>query len=348
MGFGIILPDSSPIIIIGFIIIILVALFAISTFIGYMGRLFRKIIEYLFDQYRWYHKPNKDNRIALFYSILLPFSGNVYLKESIVSLFLTIITIILMGIEMNNVLNGNVISLYNDYTFYLIVWWILSIIYLGVNILLYNEKNYVESIPTDLDFIDGKKFLRVIPIILIIVFLIVNIGVISNDSLKNEHEAEHLFISSEYPIHSSEDVAMSGNEKVQNFSFKYPDDYMIRDEPYLSYSNINQYYYILTSFINTNNSEDIVTLEIIDSDDSAKETAKNNLKFDLGDGSIWKNIDGGTTKIAGTKGYIIQGKHEDWTVVLFKNNNKLYMLKFCEGAQDKEIMDYFIDSFKFT
>lgn len=347
MGIGIFIPLDSPMgMILGVIAIIIVAIFIILLITMGISDGIGKIIGYFNNKDRWYHKSNKDNKIALFCSILLPFSGNVYLKESIASLVLTILTILLMAIEIVTALNGGVMSIYNNYTFYLIILWVISLISLGVNILQYNKykSSYNGDRTTDLDFIDGKKILRVLPAVLLILFLIANIGVINNDNMKNQHESEHLFISSEYPVISQNDkVEVGDNEKLpQDFSLKYPDDYELKDanEKSIKYS-------ISTTFYPIGKGSSGVSVSVDESSASAKSVAEDilNIKFD--DGSVIKNIDGGTINVDGHKAYIVKFKDGTCTRVLFKNGNQLYTLQFNNDAQDKKIMDCFIDSFKF-
>ena len=119
MGVGILIPMDSPIgmlfglfailLIIFFIIIIIGSIFSsiLSGIVGVIGSIND-------EKDLWYHKKDKSNGIAFICSLLLPFSGNLYLKENIFNLVTTLISIFILLITMWGLLSiNNIINIKN-------------------------------------------------------------------------------------------------------------------------------------------------------------------------------------------------------------------------------------------
>ena len=280
-----------------------------------------KEIERIGNIQKWYHKPDKSHKMALIYSIFLPFSGNLYLRENIINLILTILSILLIL--------GNIIGLLTISDFYYrnpflisiyVIWWIISIVSLFYLIVKYNKFNvYYKkddekySNESQLPNLFNKEYIKYIPFILIILFLVVNMGVMFNDSPKT-------FDSSD-------------------FSFQYPHEYISMGTwTYNQYAD--EYQGVVGEYPNT------IEIRMFPAYYSIKEYVNEVLHFEYpyGDGG-YDNINKGTTHIDDTKAYMIQHKDLDWTDVMFVRDGNLYQIIFNGDSQND--MNTILNSFKF-
>lgn len=327
MGVGILIPMDSPIgmlfglfailLIIFFIIIIIGSIFSniLSGIVGVIGSIND-------EKDLWYHKKDKSNGIAFICSLLLPFSGNLYLKENIFNLVTTLISIFILLITMWGLLSIPDFYYQNNYVItILIALWVISLISLGINIKQYNKykKYYSPDKKTSLESISGNKLFIAIPIILLILFLSVNFMVM-NDTSDKLYE-------------------------TNLYSVEYPYNYALGedngDEYWIAYGGP----YKNTRFDKID-SENSVSISYIDYEPSLNEAFNGLHVAEYNDGS--KHVygeDGGTVKIDGKKARILEDDAGGWTKVLFKNNDKLYIINF--GKETQKDMDFFINSFKF-
>ena len=276
------------------------------------------------DLQRWYHKPDKDHKMAILYSIFLPFSGNFYLRENIINLLLTILSILFIL--------GNIIGLLtiDDFYYrhiYLIliypIWWMVSIFALCLIVLKYNkrkvyykkdEEKYSKEYP--LPDIFTKAYIKYIPFILVILFLIVNMGVTFSDSPKTFD--------------------------TPDFSFNYPHEY-ISDGTWNYNPNLDQY----RGYVDGKSSS-FSSIEI------TKQPAYEPITSYIDDTLHPKAYDGhilvnrtykGKTKVDNTEAYIVQDNEPEWTTVFFIKDGQIYYWRF-DGESQKH-MDTILKSFKF-
>ena len=89
---------------------------------------------------KWYHKPDKNHKNALIYSAFLPFSGNLYLRENIINLVLTVLSVLFF---LGNIIGLLTISdFYYRHEYLTIIyafWWIISMVSLIYFIVQYNK-----------------------------------------------------------------------------------------------------------------------------------------------------------------------------------------------------------------
>lgn len=144
-----------------------------------------------------YHKKDKNYGIAFLCSLLLPFSGSLYLKENITNLIVTIISIIIIFLTMFGLLTIPDFYYHNGYVITLLaILGIVSLLSLILNIRQYNKYKsyYPANKESELSFINDK-FLIVIPIIIFILFLSVNVMAMNDTSDKlYENIITHLYI----------------------------------------------------------------------------------------------------------------------------------------------------------
>ena len=269
---------------------------------------------------KWYHKPNKSHRMALIYSILLPFFGNLYLRENSINLVLTIISIIFIFANIIGVLTISDFYYRNAYLFIIyIIWWLISIISLIYIIVQYNKRdiyfkkdNDKYSKETQLPDIFNKKYMNYVPFIIILLFLIVNMGVMFSDAPKTFDTGE--------------------------FSFNYPHNYISMGK-----WQYNQYASEYQGSVGEYPNE--INIKMFPASQSIKEYVDEVYHFRYSDGSGHDNINKGKTNVDDTQAYIIQDKDQEWTNVMFVRDGNLYQIIFKEDSQND--MDTIIDSFKF-
>ena len=282
------------------------------------GTIISKLTNYVQNIQNWYHKPDKSHKLALIYSILLPFSGNLYLRENILSLVFTVISILFIF--------GNIIGLLtipdfyyrNEYLFNVYsVWWVISMAFSIFVIIQYNNNESYFDEETDnfskksqLPNLFNNKFIKYVPFVMVILFLIVNIGVALDDSPKTFDADEFSF---QYP------------HEYKSGGWQYNED----DNSYwgeIQYGNI-----FVTKFKATKSIESYVDEVLF------------NVKYP--DGSGQDNVVESKTKVDGLDAYVIQVKDLKWTNVMFIKDGELYQLSFKDGGQ--KYMDDVINSFKF-
>ena len=278
-----------------------------------------KLTNYMENIQNWYHKPDKSHIMALIYSILLPFSGNLYLRENIINLVFTVISILFIF--------GNIIGLLTTSDFYYrneylisiyVVWWIISMAFSVLFIVQYNNnESYFEkendnySKKSQLPNSFNNNYIKYIPFVMVILFLIVSMEVMLDDSPKT----------------------FDTNE----FSFQYPHEYQSNGEwLYNSYDNS---YYCQVQY----DSISVTKFEATKSIDGYVDDLL--LQVEYPDGSGQDNVVKGKTKVDGLDAYVIQVKDLKWTNVMFIKDGELYQLCFKEDGQKH--MDEVINSFKF-
>ena len=278
-----------------------------------------KLTNYMENIQNWYHKPDKSHIMALIYSILLPFSGNLYLRENIINLVFTVISILFIF--------GNIIGLLTTSDFYYrneylisiyVVWWIISMAFSVLFIVQYNNnESYFEkekdnySKKSQLPNSFNNNYIKYIPFVMVILFLIVSMEVMLDDSPKT----------------------FDTNE----FSFQYPHEYQYNGEwLYNSYDNS---YYCQVQY----DSISVTKFEATKSIDGYVDDLL--LQVEYPDGSGQDNVVKGKTKVDGLDAYVIQVKDLKWTNVMFIKDGELYQLCFKEDGQKH--MDEVINSFKF-
>lgn len=279
-----------------------------------------KEIERIGNIQKWYHKPDKSHMMALIYSILLPFSGNLYLRENIINLVLTVISIIFIFANIIGVLTVSDFYYRNGHLFIVYaIWWIISILSLLYFIVQYNKRDiYFKkddekySQETQLPNLFNKEYLKYIPFVIVILFLIVNMGVMFSDSPKTFDAGD--------------------------FSFNYPHDYTSRGT--LTYNQYaSEYQGSVGDYPNT------IDIRMFPASYSIKEYVDEVYHFRYSDGSGHDNINKGKTNVDDSQAYIIQDKDKEWTNVMFVRDGNLYQIIFNGDSQND--MDTIIDSFKF-
>lgn len=320
MGIGILVPMDSPVgmifglisilIIIFFVILIIAALFssALSGAIGFIGSIND-------EKDLWYHKKDKSNGIAFLCSLLLPFSGSLYLKENEFNLVTTIISIFVILVTMWGLLSIPDFYLHNDYVITILaLLWIVSLIALGINIRQYNK--YKNSYPADkktkFESICGNKLFIAIPIIIFILFLSVNFMAM-NDTSDKLYENNHysLVYPNNYVIGSRDNTQGSTGITFTDFDSKDSGGKIT-----ISYSDDNGY--------------------------SLDEHKRSTIDYYEPHGLHIK--DKGTTTVGGVKGYVLESKGE-WTSYNVIKDDIIYTITFNKDSYD--CMDEVINSFKF-
>ncbi len=271
---------------------------------------------------KWYHKPDKSHLMSLIYSAFLPFSGNLYLRENIINLVLTILSILFIL--------GNIIGLLTVSDFYLhyphliliyIIWWIISMVSLIYFIFKYNRRDiYYKkndekfSSETQLPNLFNKEYIKYIPFVITILFLIVNTGVMFSDSPKTFETSDFTI---QYPHEYSSDGKMTFND--------YSNRYQCTIESKTGNDNIN-----------------IIKFQAYQSINDYVDEVSHVRYYD---GSGYDNINKGTINIDDTEAHVIQEKDSKQTNVMFIKNDQLYQLIF-NGNSQKD-MDAMINSIKF-
>lgn len=279
-----------------------------------------KEIERIENIQKWYHKPDKSHMMALIYSILLPFSGNLYLRENIINLVLTIVSILFIFANIIGLITISDFYYRNGYVFIIYtIWWIISIGSLTFFIIQYNKRDiYFKkddekySQESQLPNIFNKKYMKYVPFVIILLFLIVNMGVMFGDSPKTFDAGD--------------------------FSFNYPHKYTSMGIwKYNQYANEHQG--AVGSYPNE------ITIRMFPASSSIKEYVDEVYHFRYSDGSGHDNINKGTTNVDDSKAYVIQDKDSKWTNVMFVRDGNLYQIIFNGDSQND--MDTIINSFKF-
>ena len=318
MGFGILIPMNSPMgMILGIISIIIILIFVLLIIGSIFSSLISGIVNFIGiindEKDLWYHKKDKNYGIAFLCSLLLPFSGSLYLKENITSLIVTILSIIMIFVTMFGLLtipdfyyhNGYVITL-------LVILWIISLLSLLLNIRQYNKYKsyYPENKESELSFINDK-ILIAIPIIIFILFLSVNVMVM-NDTSDKLYENDH-------------------------YSLVYPNNYVIgiRDNTEGS-SGV-----IFTDFdcLDSNGQITVATNKAFSS--SWEESKNKSLNYYKELGAPVKY--NGTKTIDGVKGYILEYEGH-WITYKFITGGTEYTITFTNSY---DCMDNILNSFKF-
>ena len=266
----------------------------------------------------YYHKPDKSHKMALIFSIFLPFFGNLYLRENIINLFATIVSILIIIANIIGLLTiSDFYYRYDYYTVYIyVLWWILSMILLIIFIIGYNKHEVYYKKDDDkysresqLQNLFNKQYIKYIPFIICILFLIVNIGVMFSDSPKTFDTSD--------------------------FTFQYPHEY--KSDGKWEYNS---------GWIQAKNYGNSIEIKRFYASESISDYADELLHVRYADGSGHiDNIDKGKINVDGTEAYVIQGKDTKWTNVMFVRDGQLYQLIF-EGDSQKD-MDTIINSFKF-
>lgn len=281
-----------------------------------------KEIERIGNIQKWYHKPDKSHMMALIYSILLPFSGNLYLRENIINLVLTIVSILFIFANIIGLLTiSDFYYLHGYLAFIYAIWWIISMVSLIYFIIQYNKRDvYYKkddekySSESQLQNLFDKQYIKYVPFVIVILFLIVSAGVMFSDSPKTYD--------------------------TPDFTFQYPHEYK-------SYGKweYNQYANEYQGGIQAENYNDDIEIKRFDASESISDYVDEVLHFRYSDGSGHDNIDKGKTNVDDSKAYVIQDKDEEWTNVMFVRDGQLYQLIFKGDSQND--MDTIIDSFKF-
>lgn len=277
-----------------------------------------KEIERIGNIQKWYHKPDKSHMMALIYSILLPFSGNLYLRENIINLVLTIVSILFIFANIIGLLTISDFYYRHGYlAFIYAIWWIISMVTLIYFIIQYNKRDiYFKkddekySQESQLPHLFNKEYVKYIPFIIIILFLIVNVAVMFNDSPKTYDTPE--------------------------FSFQYPNEYQ-------SYGTweYNRYASAYQGSIQAENYNDDISISSFPISGSLK----NYIKEDLPYSGIDDYKESGKTTIDNREAYILKDTDGEWTNVMFENNGNLYQIVLNGNSQ--QYMDSIVDSFKF-
>ena len=274
------------------------------------------------DLQRWYHKPDKDHKMAILYSIFLPFSGNFYLRENIINLLLTILSILFIL--------GNIIGLltiddfYYRHSYLILIYsllWIVSIFSLILIISNYkrgevyfkkDEEKYSKE--SQLPNFFTKAYIKYIPFILVILFLIVNMGVTFSDSPKTFD--------------------------TPDFSFNYPHEY-ISDGTWNYNPNLDEY----SGSVRTGGSGiEIRKYPAYGPITSYVDDAVN-IKDNSGNIFWHYNTYKGKTKVDNTEAYLVQDYNSSGTLVIFIKDKQVYYLHF-KGKSQKD-MNTILNSFKF-
>lgn len=90
---------------------------------------------------KYYHKPDKSHKMALIFSIFLPFFGNLYLRENIINLVATIVSILFIFANIIGLLT--ISDFYYHYNYFpvciYVILWIVSMFTLTIFIIEYNN-----------------------------------------------------------------------------------------------------------------------------------------------------------------------------------------------------------------
>lgn len=265
--------------------------------------------DYLRKLKRWYHKKDKDNKLAILYSIALPFSGNFYLNANFINSFLTLISIMLIfGNIIGLLVISDLYSVVPSLATILIIWWVLSLIYLLFSMYMYNHfKNEFsevsDKLEDDSEFskIFNSQYIKYVPFIILIIFLMVNAVALFGDAPK---------------VFATED-----------FSMEYPHEYQ-SDKNWI----FNQY---------SGGYVEVFRHDELDGNNIKVEMYPNGIPI--------KEIDGikEATKstVDNVPAYILSHPNSGWTKVYFKNGNQLYQITFNGDAQ--QYTDQVLNSFKF-
>lgn len=270
---------------------------------------------------KWYHKPDKSHKMALIYSALLPFSGNLYLRENIINLVLTVISI--------SFILGNIVGLLTISDFYYrydylasiyALLWIISMISLIYLISQYQKRDvYYKkddekySRESQLPNLFNNEYIKYIPYVLVLLFLIVSIGVALNDGPKTYDTSDFTL---KYPHKYKSDGEWKYNSYYSQNQGK------IEGETYKDDIEIIQFYAInpIKNYVD--------------------EVVHEKYKY----GSDYKNTIKEKITVDDTTAYVIQDKQSEWTNVMFNKNGKLYQIIFNGNSQND--MDSIINSFK--
>lgn len=171
-----------------------------------------------------YYNPNKSNIKAILLSILLPFSGNLYLKENILNLILTIISLVIIFYDIFMLLtlsDAYYMSLISMFIFP--IWSIISFISLIYIILMHNryKKYYIDnpskySKEGKIQFFNGKTYIIVLIVILFVLFVSLNLIENYGDSPKN-YDGPYFTLQYPHALHLDSDKFLSEKEYVVIF-----------------------------------------------------------------------------------------------------------------------------------
>ena len=279
-----------------------------------------KEIERIGNIQKWYHKPDKSHMMAIICSICLPFSGNLYLRENIINLVLTIVSILFIFANIIGLLSVSDFYYRNGYIFIIYaIWWIISLISLIYIIFQYNKRSiYFKkdddkySHESQLPNLFNKEYMKYIPFVIVILFLIVNMGVMFSDSPKTFDAGD--------------------------FSFKYPHNYTSTGT-----WTYNQYASEYQGSVGDYPNE--IHIKMFPASYSIKEYVDEVYHFRYSDGSGHDNINKGKTNVDESQAYMIQDKDLKWTNVMFVRDGNLYQIIFNGDSQN--YMDTIIHTFNF-
>lgn len=320
MGIGILVPTNSPVgMIFGLISILLIIFFVIIIIGAFFSSVLGGIIGFIGfvndEKDLWYHKKDKSNGIAFLCSLLLPFSGNLYLKENEFNFVTTIISIFILMVTIWGLISIPDFYIHNGYVItILILLWIVSLISLGINIKQYNKYkgSYPPNKKTKFESICGNKLFSAIPIIIFILFLSVNLMTMTDTSDK--------FYENEY------------------YSLIYPNDYIIGDRDSFDGQNGNIY----TDFEKSESSSKII-VTVYDTHGSSLNDGKTATLDQYKEMDIpIKNHKSIT--VDGVKGYCIEYEGH-WKAYTFFKGDTGYTFCFQEGTYDS--INEVLDSIKF-
>lgn len=185
---------------------------------------------------KYYHKENKDDKIAIFCSLFVPFLGNFYLKEDIINFVLSCGSILLIFYFIFNLFVTVDFIYYVNYVVIdlFVLMWIISIIYLAILIYKYyvNKEEYLKN-PQEyhkenhLSSIAENKYLKFLPIVLVILFIIAYGAYITDTSDKLfEYETFTLMYPSNYYVSQHwEGTYDGGREDIIYFIPKNNEDF---------------------------------------------------------------------------------------------------------------------------
>ena len=256
-----------------------------------------------------YYSSNKSNAKAILLSILLPFSGNLYLKENVLNFILTIISLVIIFYDIFMLLTlSDTYSMFFFFKLIFPIWWIISIISLIYIILMHNRyKTYYADNPSKyskegkIQFFNGKNYIIILIAILFILFVSVNLLEVYNDSPKYYDGTD--------------------------FSIEYPHSLHIHGDWFNNKLNCQE-----ISFAD-NKSENQIVIKISDSQKPLESYVVNY----NGWGSI-ENI-----SVDKNPAFIV--KNDNWHTILTIKNNKLYEITFVHDGM--QYTDSVMNSFKF-
>ena len=255
---------------------------------------------------RYFHKEDKDNKFAIFYSLFVPFLGSFYLKENIINFVLACCSIFVMVYAIFNLFANPDFTYLGVFALSLLVFcllWIVSIIYLIILINGYktykkeyldNPQDYLEE--SQFSVIAENQYLKFLPILLI-VLMILAYGLSVTDA------SDKIF-------------------EYETFTIEYPSEYYVSEHHYEESSSFGEYDGIY--FYPKNSESD---------DEDYLEIQVSNFSGSLSDykNSLFKGVTYKDTKLLGMPAIDVGENYR------FVKDGKSYLVRFQKGGQSEDI-----------